>query len=273
MQELKKIKSYTEPREGDENYDPGEEIQQERKQEKREAQRLEHEEAQYYPLSDLQTQQSRQSRQSFPPQQSRNSRQSFQPQPSHQSWRSRPQSHERNPEDAGPPSQPNDREGYSQDASKQVRDDSEDTLAPEDTATPAEMAAVGELPLYETEYERSKRARQSREPEGEPSEELQQSRQQVQRQGTSESMKERKKKRLAFGLEPSARLKQHHDGAQKLLWSRIRSTLQEPFSEFLGVLVFTMIQQGGVAQATLSVGEQTAPGGNGFGPYLTVPFT
>lgn len=86
-------------------------------------------------------------------------------------------------------------------------------------------------------------------------------------------MRERKKKRHRFGLEPNVRPKQHHDGSQKLLWSRIRATLQEPFSEFLGVLVFTMIQQGGVAQATLSVGETTAPGGNGFGPYLTVPFT
>lgn len=57
-----------------------------------------------------------------------------------------------------------------------------------------------------------------------------------------------------------------------LRWSRIRAALQEPFSEFLGVLVFTMVQQGGIAQATLSVGDATAPGGNGYGQYLTVPF-
>lgn len=137
------------------------------------------------------------------------------------------------------------------------------------------MAAEGEMPVYESEYERSKRARQENRPDPEPgaSQALEQSRSKVQRQSTSESMRDRKKKRHLLGLEPSGRLKQHHDGAQKLWWSRIRSTLQEPFSEFLGVLVFTMIQQGGVAQATLSVGEQTAPGGNGFGPYLTVPFT
>lgn len=83
----------------------------------------------------------------------------------------------------------------------------------------------------------------------------------------------RKKKRTLFGLEPNRRLKQHHEGAETLYWSRIRSTLQEPLSEFLGVLVFSMIQQGGVAQALLSVGQTTAPGGNGFGTYLTVPFT
>ncbi|KAK5109079.1 hypothetical protein LTR62_007535 [Meristemomyces frigidus] len=83
----------------------------------------------------------------------------------------------------------------------------------------------------------------------------------------------RKKRRFWFGLEPNKRLKQHHEGAENLRWSRIRSTLQEPFSEFLGVFVFTMIQQGGVAQVTLSVGETTAPGGDGYGSYLAVPFT
>jgi len=82
-----------------------------------------------------------------------------------------------------------------------------------------------------------------------------------------------RKGRFLIGLEPNQRIKQHHTGAEHLLWSRVRSVMQEPFSEFLGVFVFAMIQQGGLAQATLSVGESTAPGGNGFGSFLTVPFT
>jgi len=80
-----------------------------------------------------------------------------------------------------------------------------------------------------------------------------------------------KRGRWLIGLEPNQRIKQHHDGSEYLLWSQIRSVLQEPFSEFLGVLVFTMIQQGGVAQTMLSVGETTAPGGAGYGSYLTIP--
>ncbi|KAF2723344.1 aquaporin-like protein, partial [Polychaeton citri CBS 116435] len=81
-----------------------------------------------------------------------------------------------------------------------------------------------------------------------------------------------KKRRMQFGLEPNREPKEHYEGNEDLLWCRIRQTLQEPFSEFLGILLYTMIAQGGVAQATLSVGEKTAPGGNGFGSYLTVPF-
>lgn len=264
MQEIKRLTSYTEPREGDENYDPGEEIENQRQEEKRESARLEHQEAQCYPSANLQTHQSRQSHPGFLPQRTR------------QSWRSQRQTRDRHSETPAPDSEDGVDHNLGQHDRQQTRDDSEDTLAPEDTATPAEVAAEGELPVYESEYARSKRAREINEPdtvEIEPSQALEQSRSKVQRQTTSESMRERKKKRHLFGLEPGARLKQHHDGAQKLWWSRIRSTLQEPFSEFLGVLVFTMIQQGGVAQATLSVGEQTAPGGNGFGPYLTVPFT
>jgi len=82
-----------------------------------------------------------------------------------------------------------------------------------------------------------------------------------------------RKVRFRIGLEPNKRIKQHHPGAEHLLWSRVRSVMQEPFSEFLGVFVFAMVQQGGLAQATLSVGETSAPGGNGFGSFLTVPFT
>lgn len=86
------------------------------------------------------------------------------------------------------------------------------------------------------------------------------------------TVKRVKRKRRMFGLEPHRRIKQHHEGSEKLWWSRVRATLQEPFSEFLGVLIFTMVQQGGIAQATLSAGDRTAPGGNGYGQYLTVPF-
>lgn len=82
----------------------------------------------------------------------------------------------------------------------------------------------------------------------------------------------RKKLRHYIGLEPHKDLKQHHPGSETLWWSRVRATMQEPFSEFLGVMVFTMIQQGGLAQATLGASQSTAPGGNGYGNWLTVPF-
>ena len=78
--------------------------------------------------------------------------------------------------------------------------------------------------------------------------------------------------RFWLGLKPDARIKQHHYGSEQLLWSRIRAVMQEPFSEFLGIMVFTMIQQGGVAQATLCASSSSAPGGDGYGSYLTVPF-
>ncbi|KAI7366420.1 hypothetical protein KC336_g21324, partial [Hortaea werneckii] len=71
--------------------------------------------------------------------------------------------------------------------------------------------------------------------------------------------------RYWLGLQTDARIKQHHFGSEQLLWSRIRSVMQEPFSEFLGVLVFTLIQQGGVAQATLGADASGAPGGGGTG--------
>ncbi|KAI7473305.1 hypothetical protein KC351_g11196 [Hortaea werneckii] len=78
--------------------------------------------------------------------------------------------------------------------------------------------------------------------------------------------------RYWLGLRADARIKQHHFGSEQLLWSRIRAVLQEPFSEFLGVLVFTLIQQGGLAQATLGADASGAPGGGGYGVWLTVPF-
>ncbi|KAI6840841.1 hypothetical protein KC340_g13985 [Hortaea werneckii] len=78
--------------------------------------------------------------------------------------------------------------------------------------------------------------------------------------------------RYWLGLRTDARIKQHHYGSEQLLWSRIRAVMQEPFSEFLGVLVFTLVQQGGLAQATLGADASGAPGGEGYGVWLTVPF-
>lgn len=85
--------------------------------------------------------------------------------------------------------------------------------------------------------------------------------------------KRRMKCRFFAGLETHKERKVHEEGAQDLLWSRIRTTLQEPFSEFLGVMILTTLTQGGAAQVTLSVGQASALGGNGYGSYLTVPFT
>ncbi|RMZ10587.1 hypothetical protein D0862_03194 [Hortaea werneckii] len=78
--------------------------------------------------------------------------------------------------------------------------------------------------------------------------------------------------RYWLGLRTDARIKQHHYGSEQLLWSRIRAVMQEPFSEFLGVLVFTLVQRGGLAQATLGADASGAPGGEGYGVWLTVPF-
>ncbi|RMY40390.1 hypothetical protein D0865_12572 [Hortaea werneckii] len=78
--------------------------------------------------------------------------------------------------------------------------------------------------------------------------------------------------RYWLGLRTDARIKQHHYGSEQLLWSRIRAVMQEPFSEFLGVLVFTLVQQGGLAQATLGADASGAPGGEGYGVWLTIPF-
>lgn len=41
-----------------------------------------------------------------------------------------------------------------------------------------------------------------------------------------------------------------------LLWSRIRHTLREPFSEFFGVFILIMFGDGVVAQVVLSKGEK-----------------
>jgi len=266
MQELKQVKSFTEsltePREGNEDYDPGQERVEERKQQRHATEQLEKDEVQSGAVSrsQLSAQHSRQSRRSQEGQK--------------RSSRRQDQNHRLGGE-PGAQLESDQPDGQKPEG-KPTRQSSEDTLAPEDTAPPAPTDQDVSIPVYEEEYARTKRHHQSSSPEDsdpEPSQALQESQSRMNRHNTSESMRERKRKRSRFGLEPNVRLKQHHDGAQKLLWSRIRATLQEPFSEFLGVLVFTMIQQGGVAQATLSAGLATAPGGNGFGTYLTVPFT
>ncbi|KAF2800663.1 aquaporin [Melanomma pulvis-pyrius CBS 109.77] len=78
--------------------------------------------------------------------------------------------------------------------------------------------------------------------------------------------------RSALGLHPSAPIYEDHDTheRQKLLWSRIRIVLREPFVEFWGTFIMIMFGDGSVAQVLLSTGQTTAPGGNGFGPYQSI---
>lgn len=82
----------------------------------------------------------------------------------------------------------------------------------------------------------------------------------------------RRSARALVGLDENRPLKRHHTGAEQLLWSRIRTTLQEPFSEFLGVLLLTCFYSGSIAQSLLSAGEPTAPGGYGYGTFMSVPW-
>lgn len=81
-----------------------------------------------------------------------------------------------------------------------------------------------------------------------------------------------RRKRASLGLHPLAPLWDQHanDERQKLLWSRIRMTLREPFSEFWGVVIMILFGNGSVAQVVLSTGQTAAPGGNGFGSYQSV---
>jgi aquaglyceroporin related protein len=78
--------------------------------------------------------------------------------------------------------------------------------------------------------------------------------------------------RSALGLHPDAPIDEDHDTAerQKLLWSRIRIILREPFAEFWGTCIMVMFGDGSVAQVMLSVGQTTAPGGAGFGAYQSI---
>lgn len=82
----------------------------------------------------------------------------------------------------------------------------------------------------------------------------------------------RRSARALVGLDDNAPPKKHFSGAEKLLWPKIRATFQEPFAEFLGVLVLSCFYNGSIAQATLSAGMETAPGGFGYGSFMSVPW-
>lgn len=78
--------------------------------------------------------------------------------------------------------------------------------------------------------------------------------------------------RSIIGLHPDAPIDEEHDHgpASELLWSHVRIVLREPFAEFWGVVVMVMFGNGSVAQVLLSTGQETAPGGNGFGSYQSI---
>ena len=78
--------------------------------------------------------------------------------------------------------------------------------------------------------------------------------------------------RSIIGLHPNAPIDEEHDHgpASELLWSRVRVVLREPFAEFWGVAIMVMFGNGSVAQVLLSTGQETAPGGNGFGSYQSI---
>lgn len=78
--------------------------------------------------------------------------------------------------------------------------------------------------------------------------------------------------RSIIGLHPDAPIDEEHDHgpASELLWSRIRAVLREPFAELWGVAIMVMFGDGSVAQVVLSTGQETAPGGNGFGSYQSI---
>ncbi|KAL1640900.1 glycerol channel [Diplodia intermedia] len=82
----------------------------------------------------------------------------------------------------------------------------------------------------------------------------------------------RRSARALVGLDDNMPPKRHFSGAEHLMWSRIRQTLQEPFAEFLGVMVLSCFYNGSIAQATLSAGMETAPGGFGYGSFMSVPW-
>ena len=78
--------------------------------------------------------------------------------------------------------------------------------------------------------------------------------------------------RSIIGLNPQAPIDEEHDHppTSTLLWSRIRTVLREPFAEFWGVAIMVMFGNGAVAQVLLSAGQETAPGGNGYGSYQSI---
>lgn len=81
-----------------------------------------------------------------------------------------------------------------------------------------------------------------------------------------------RKARGTLGLHPHAPIDEEHQGEerQELFWSRVRIVLREPFAEFWGVVIMVLFGNGSVAQVLLSMGQVTAPGGNGFGAYQSI---
>ena len=81
--------------------------------------------------------------------------------------------------------------------------------------------------------------------------------------------------RSHLGLKEQPPIASSHDTHphQDLLWSRIRTTLREPFAEFWGTAVMVFFGNGSVAQVLLSQGTSVvaaAPGGNGYGAYQSI---
>lgn len=78
--------------------------------------------------------------------------------------------------------------------------------------------------------------------------------------------------RAAIGLNAQTPIiKEHIDlPHHKLLWSRTRLVMREPFAEFLGVFVMVCFGNGSVAQVLLSENGIGAPGNAGFGNYQSI---
>ena len=102
-----------------------------------------------------------------------------------------------------------------------------------------------------------------------PTSEAQQTTTSIQPQKTSSNLHNTRGK---LGLHPIAPVIEEHDAAEHsdLWWSQVRMSLKEPFAEFFGVFFMVLFGDGSVAQVLLSTGQQTAPGGNGFGDYQSI---
>ncbi|PSN60979.1 aquaporin [Corynespora cassiicola Philippines] len=83
-----------------------------------------------------------------------------------------------------------------------------------------------------------------------------------------------RKKRSALGLRPDAPIEVDKDiqDREDLFWFKTRLVLREPFLEFFGTLILVLFGDGAIAQVLLSTGQTTAPGGNGFGEYQSIPW-
>lgn len=84
---------------------------------------------------------------------------------------------------------------------------------------------------------------------------------------TSRTSASLQKTRSFMGLHPNAPVDDEADFAERsdLWWSKVRLALREPFAEFFGVFIMVLFGDGSVAQVLLSAGEQSAPGGDGYG--------